>query len=98
MATVEERVAAGAALLDEKQPDWFKLIDCATLNIASADQCVCGQLFEGFYAGIRELGIDGKSSEYGFAVGGDPVDVINATWRETIVQRRLASVPALVPA
>ena len=97
MATVEERVAAGAALLDDRRPGWFKDIDCGSLDIASAQACVCGQLFESFYVGIRELDIDGHSQEYGFAVGASTVSEINAAWRDLIVQKRLADVkvPAL---
>ncbi len=33
MATIAQRVAAGAALLDEKRPGWWRRIDLDTLDI-----------------------------------------------------------------
>ena len=42
--TIEERVANGAQLLDEKVPGWYKLINLATLRLSSCYDCVCGQL------------------------------------------------------
>jgi hypothetical protein len=50
MATVEERVAAGVAWLDEKAPGWWGRegrryrISLSRLRIASTDHCICGQL------------------------------------------------------
>lgn len=48
MSTVTERVAAGAAFLDKRDPGWWvpgteRAIDLGTLSIASASQCVLGQ-------------------------------------------------------
>jgi len=39
-----ERVARGAALLDEKIPGWFRSVDVDTLQISSCHLCVLGQL------------------------------------------------------
>ena len=44
MATMTERVAAGAAWLDENQPGWWQRIDLATLDLASSCRCILGQL------------------------------------------------------
>ena len=44
MATMTERVAAGAAWLDENQPGWWQRIDLGELNLASSCRCVLGQL------------------------------------------------------
>lgn len=43
--TMRERVAQGAKILDEKEPDWFRKIDVATLDFSSYTNCVLGQLF-----------------------------------------------------
>ena len=48
MSTITERVAAGAAYLDEHDPDWWRAdveraIDLATLNLSHGDACVLGQ-------------------------------------------------------
>lgn len=47
-ATIPERVAAGAAFLDEHDPQWWKAdveraIDLDTLRLESLDSCVLGQ-------------------------------------------------------
>jgi hypothetical protein len=44
--TAKVSVAAGAALLDEKRPGWFHLIDLERLHLSSTEQCVLGQLFD----------------------------------------------------
>lgn len=45
MATITERVARGAALLDEKLPGWVERIDLDKLNLFDDERCVIGQLF-----------------------------------------------------
>lgn len=47
MNDVATRVARGAAWLDDKYPDWFKVIDLATLDISDCYQCVLGQVYTG---------------------------------------------------
>ena len=44
MSEITERVEAGAALLDEKLPGWWREIDLEKLNLASRCNCVLGQL------------------------------------------------------
>lgn len=39
-----EAVAAGAQLLDERMPGWWKRVSLEELELASCDRCVCGQL------------------------------------------------------
>jgi hypothetical protein len=41
---VAERVAAGAQLLDEQVPGWYRQIDTSTLDMADGCNCICGQL------------------------------------------------------
>lgn len=48
MTTIAERVAAGAAFLDEHDPDWWRpdaerAIDLSTLRLSSPRSCVLGQ-------------------------------------------------------
>lgn len=44
MEIARERVTRGMALLDAHVPGWEERIDLSMLNIASACNCVCGQL------------------------------------------------------
>ena len=41
-----EVVAAGAQLLDERMPGWWRLISLEELHLSSCDGCICGQLAE----------------------------------------------------
>lgn len=41
-----ELVARGAALLDEKLPDWYNLINLDSLEMADECKCVLGQIGE----------------------------------------------------
>ena len=48
MTTVTERAAAGAAFLDEHDPDWWRAdveraIDLGKLCLGNGDQCILGQ-------------------------------------------------------
>jgi hypothetical protein len=46
-ATIPERVARGAALLDKTLADWDERIDLDQLNLASECNCILGQEFTG---------------------------------------------------
>ena len=50
------RVERGAALLDEKRPDWWQDIDLDRLDISTGCTCVAGQL-GGFSETMRSLGL-----------------------------------------
>ena len=43
-ATIAERVARGAAYLDEREPGWWQRIDLDALDLAVPCKCVLGQL------------------------------------------------------
>jgi hypothetical protein len=48
MSTITERVAAGAAFLDEHDPEWWRAdvgnaIDLDTLSLESTQRCILGQ-------------------------------------------------------
>jgi hypothetical protein len=70
--TVTERVAKGAALLDEKLPDWWIRIDLADLSLRSSCRCILGQLYSGrdtgnpFAEAARGLGVYDDAHAYGF--------------------------------
>lgn len=51
------RVARGAKLLDRAQPGWEERIDTETLNIASIDRCVLGQLYGSYAKGMEKLSV-----------------------------------------
>jgi hypothetical protein len=90
MAITEDRVAAGAALLDDKRPDWFWVVDPDTLDVQSCRVCPVGQLYDGqFNEGLRALGVAGRSAAFGFAPDGSKA-LTNAAWREAIAFRRAA--------
>lgn len=65
-----ERIDRGAALLDEKVPNWFTKINPAILDVDSFSLCpICQSTGLSFWDGVKELGIgvsDGRASEYGF--------------------------------
>lgn len=46
MTVAQERVAAGAAWLDEHKPGWERTLDLATLDLADGCHCVLGQAFQ----------------------------------------------------
>ena len=50
---LRERVARGAALLDERRPGWHREIIPDQLDMISCEDCIIGQLFNGF--NIRQL-------------------------------------------
>lgn len=54
MSTVTGRVERGAALLDEKQPGWWRLVDLNRLDISTGCDCVAGQV-GGFPETMRNL-------------------------------------------
>ncbi len=43
----EDRVRLGAQWLDTERPGWEDQIDLSSLQLASGDHCVCGQLWMG---------------------------------------------------
>lgn len=50
-------VARGAALLDEKFPDWYKRIDLDALAMDNCCRCVLGQLFGLYSEGAERIGL-----------------------------------------
>jgi hypothetical protein len=97
METIEERVARGAALLDQHRPGWEGEIRLGDLNIGSTQWCVLGQLHDGrngYSTGLRELGLIGNKDavRYGFTAGIDPAPWsyrrLTEAWCTYIARRR----------
>lgn len=97
MATIEERVARGAAWLDANRDGWFDAIDLDILLLRSPCNCVLGQL-DGSYDDSPALNeID--TVAHGFMAGGlgwsgkaarEFADLDNE-WRRVITERRAAA-------
>lgn len=101
MASIEERVTAGAAWLDEHRPGWWQRIDLETLDLGDPCKCVLGQEYGDFgvapaeVAGASEpavaFGFDVHSSWFGRVRTEADVEAecaaLTAEWRWLIEQR-----------
>ena len=47
--TIAERVAAGAAWLDERKPDWWSAIDIIAFDIDDCRDCALGQIYGSYW-------------------------------------------------
>jgi len=96
LSTITERVERGAALLDEKRPGWWRLIDLGRLDIDSDRNCVIRQL--GSYVGtVRGLGLYYSAADVAHGFQGDDDDetaALTVAWRDLIGQRLAQAVPA----
>lgn len=63
----KKAASQGAALLDEKRPNWWLEIDPATLNMDSCHRCILGQLFGektvSYSQGLEALGLNVEAEE-----------------------------------
>ncbi len=104
MATIKERVQAGADLLDKVLPDWWNgketpTIDLEILEMNSPNMCVLGQCFGEYSAGCEKLAISpwrrsrGPDAEdFGFISGvHNDTGRLTAPWRKEIRYRRNAA-------
>lgn len=57
LAPPRERVARGAAQLDETRPGWFRDVDLETLAVDDTESCVLTQLYGSFSEGVNALGL-----------------------------------------
>lgn len=61
MSTISERVARGAAWLDDVRPGWRDQVSLTTLTLANSRLCILGQVFGqddergGFWVGTEHL-------------------------------------------
>ena len=100
--TAAERVAKGAALLDERRPGWAVLVDVGLLDRLGAVN-VLAQLWHDsrylapYVAASDELGTHGRNHELGFVrdgVDGVEYPELNAAWRDEVARRRTPEAPA----
>src|SRR5438552_3374307 len=95
----------GAAVLDERVPEWADMIDLRTFNLESTCDCVVGQIenaqhprqrtamWHRFDEGLAALGLtSGEAHSYGFfgMIGG----TVDRTWRKLIRERQTESAEA----
>jgi hypothetical protein len=96
VSTIEERVARGAAWLDEQEPGWARQVDLARLALSSPCRCVLGQLY-GEYMDAPLVDVFGNVAgvEHGFNAGGIDTEAefvaLEARWRRVITERRAAA-------
>lgn len=57
------RVARGAVRLDEREPDWFRLVDLSELDLSSTAWCVITQVLDDYHTGIASLGLHGTHGD-----------------------------------
>lgn len=56
--TIAQRVARGAALLDEVRPGWRAEVDATSLDLSSPGRCILGQLYGLCSQGVRAIGLN----------------------------------------
>jgi hypothetical protein len=100
MTTVSERVAAGLALLDDRNPGAAERIDVDRLDIVDCADCMLGQAYGHYLAGLDRLGLSDEGAiEFGFTAAfdesttpyeviGQRFDALTAEWRRVIAERR----------
>jgi hypothetical protein len=103
---IPDRVAAGAALLDQHEPGWAAQVDPARLDLASETACVLGQLYQWFGCGVDVLAA-GAADRHGWAVAhgfdlddarpADPTSgayvPLTSCWRAELARRRGGACP-----
>ena len=103
MTTIAERVAAGAAFLDEHEPGWADRVNLKRLYIGSTCNCMLGQLRGEYLPGVRWMrkmapGVDQVDLGFMFVVDNDDMDAehddingLTAEWKRVIGGRRAAA-------
>lgn len=99
-ASVQDRVVAGAQLLDEIDPRWVDEISLEQLSLGDGCQCILGQLFSSFVHAPLELLADDAPVRHGWMAPSDyagsrdwsaiaaEYDEFDATWQSFICERR----------
>lgn len=69
--SLQERVARGAAYLDERTPGWWKRVDLEALNLGDSCDCILGQVDRrGYWLSCRDRSLsDEQQWELGFHAG-----------------------------
>jgi hypothetical protein len=91
-----DRVAAGAGLLDHRQPRWWRQVDPDRLDLADPALDVLGQLYGQFEVGLAILG-EPDPVACGFDLDASDADTdypaLTGAWQQAIGQRRAADPP-----
>jgi hypothetical protein len=93
MVTIAERVAKGAALLDEREPGWWQRIDLSKLDGQLwTDLAIEDDEEDPYNMALRDLSLyHGKDEDLGFdREDGEQYPQLTAAWRELIEARRSA--------
>jgi hypothetical protein len=102
MATIAERVAAGAAFLDEHDPGWWERIHLGRLDLNHTCNCVLGQAFadksewsnryygSGYDYALARFRLFCGGAGLGFDTEDDyePYEPLAAEWKRVITERR----------
>lgn len=94
----DECVALGMLFLDDAVPGWDDRITPKTLNMASSNDCVLGQLYGSYWVGMRQLRVGYHAAErFGFAYdikhcnsmlnGATEYRVLTQAWVAKLAQR-----------
>lgn len=96
--TIAERVAAGAAWLDEHAPGWIGRIDVDHIRMSDCTRCILGQVYGSYWESplIAEADPlddgDDVAVPLGFQVADDEpwegYDLLAKEWRRLILDRR----------
>ena len=85
--TIEQRVANGVALLDEKRPGWFHKFSIKRLDRGSPYRCVLGQSYGDYLDCMSALAID-SGYPLGLDCDGTEFTALTNRWRQIIPARR----------
>lgn len=102
MSTIAERVAAGAAFLDEHDPGWWERINLGRLDLNDTCNCVLGQAFadesewanrcydSGYDYARARFDLPARGAPLGFDTTDDyePYEPLAAEWTRVITGRR----------
>lgn len=92
--TMEENVARGVALLDEKVPNWRERISAEDLEMSSTRSCILGQLFDHYFYGLEWMfpatndnGQFESSILHGFTTDTGSFYKLTALWKDELSKR-----------
>lgn len=92
-STIVDRVAAGAAWLDQNRPGWADRIDLDRLHMRNACRCILGQEYGSYYKApitmdqAVNLGFDAQGAAQGWAED-DDFAALDDAWTALIEARR----------
>lgn len=98
MSTIEQRVQAGAAWLDENQPGWESKIDLDFLDQSYCYECVLGQVFGDYWDSplVQNATSSTRLCALGFASKAFSTSLgykkLTQAWKDLISSRRAAEV------